>query len=956
MNTFNIGLDLDKRPAVPEWVTIRQGDMNGTTIAASIYDHGTLLTGSYDARVCFRLPDGEHYYRKDATFSAGVATVTIDEQEAASVIGNTFGYFEILSGSTVIASTADFGVRVLRSATDGMTPGETYDNAIQDAIDGLNDAVTALPDTVEGILTDHPEWTTTVQDGSVTLDKLATTLNRKLIKSRGYTPTDVTLTDANAAERNSVIFITNASEITNLPTTEKCALITIGNGRTSDANTSATSICVQLCVLTLSPLSGTWIPRMWVRSRYGGENNIWSDWCELSNSVDVDKALSVINDVMYATKPLPTEWEIGTFSKTTGNWVSDSKAIVCEPFLCEAGTIIEVAEGWYLGGVEYDTSGVFTSEHVLRIRGVSNSTSCKTFVVENTCYLKVSIHRKDNTAISDAVSESMESIINFGIPDWQYFDTITDEQTDNLIKSGTYYTEYASIAQSDSKVNEYATARTIVLPITGGASYTICKRDKTRFRAGTSEGYPEIGTTLNNVITADDHLTMTVTAEADDKWLAIYYYMSTLTDETPTEALRHLTVVEVGTTCLPVSGETAVDDVARMRIGHNVDDELFSPSYYLSDPGYEEQLFNEHFGFSVSGNENRDLIVSQDIYDLWDGLVTSYPYNVDAGIVIGQSIDENGDSVGDIKAYRIHPREFVGQNSNIEVPYDPDTPTYFFTAGVHGREKTAQWGLYQLFARMLGGSNAYSGLLVDAVYWVVPCVCRWGCDHTSRYLAYSLVTSESNATDPNRLCTTPLDIPDYAPEVSSLINFLDEQGIGDNPNNVYIDFHNCDNIYTYLGVNETQIDDRYMYDSLMVDLANAWWYKSQDTTGAKSAYYGNAACANRYITRSISPYNPDGSIAKYVGNTYGIRTAVIHETLSTGVMVDGSSVGGSNYFTGEALAKMMDSQRSFVSAIHADNRLRLRSQVKMLSDGGIELFGKIKLNLENGGAVTWENL
>lgn len=117
MNTFNIGLDLDKRPAVPEWVTIRQGDMNGTTIAASIYDHGTLLTGSYDARVCFRLPDGEHYYRKDATFSAGVATVTIDEQEAASVIGNTFGYFEILSGSTVIASTADFGVRVLRSAT-----------------------------------------------------------------------------------------------------------------------------------------------------------------------------------------------------------------------------------------------------------------------------------------------------------------------------------------------------------------------------------------------------------------------------------------------------------------------------------------------------------------------------------------------------------------------------------------------------------------------------------------------------------------------------------------------------------------------------------------------------------------------------------------------------------------------------------------------------------------------
>lgn len=172
MNTFNLRLDLDKAPTLPLWVTIRQGDKNGTTISASIYDHGTLLAGSYNARIAFRLPDDEHYYRKDATFSSGVATVTIDETEAASVTGNTVGYFEILSGSTVIASTASFGIHVLQSATEGMTPGENYDTAIQDAIDGLNEAVAELPDTVEGILEEHPEWTTTVQDGSITDAKL----------------------------------------------------------------------------------------------------------------------------------------------------------------------------------------------------------------------------------------------------------------------------------------------------------------------------------------------------------------------------------------------------------------------------------------------------------------------------------------------------------------------------------------------------------------------------------------------------------------------------------------------------------------------------------------------------------------------------------------------------------------------------------------------------------------
>lgn len=180
MNTFNLRLDLDKAPTLPLWVTIRQGDKNGTTISASIYDHGTLLAGSYNARIAFQLPDGEHYYRKDATFSSGVATVTIDETEAASVTGNTVGYFEILSGSTVIASTANFGIHVLQSATDGMTPGEVYDSAIQDAIDGLNEAVAELPDTVEGILEDHPEWTTTVQDGSISVPKLASDVRSSL--------------------------------------------------------------------------------------------------------------------------------------------------------------------------------------------------------------------------------------------------------------------------------------------------------------------------------------------------------------------------------------------------------------------------------------------------------------------------------------------------------------------------------------------------------------------------------------------------------------------------------------------------------------------------------------------------------------------------------------------------------------------------------------------------------
>lgn len=138
MNTCNLKLDLDKR-TIMDVVRIRQGDENGTTIVAELYDHGTrFTTAGLTSRFCMRLPDGIHYYRKNATYNAGTCTVTIDETEAASVVGRSLdAYFQILSGSTVIASTSSFAVEVLRDALEDATLPESYDNAIQDAIDAI---------------------------------------------------------------------------------------------------------------------------------------------------------------------------------------------------------------------------------------------------------------------------------------------------------------------------------------------------------------------------------------------------------------------------------------------------------------------------------------------------------------------------------------------------------------------------------------------------------------------------------------------------------------------------------------------------------------------------------------------------------------------------------------------------------------------------------------------------
>ena len=159
MNTFEIRLDLDKSTRV-QVVTIRQGDVDGTTVSATVYDHGALadLSGISSAYIEFALPDGTHYYRGSASVSGSVVTALVDESQAASVPGRACNAYFSLSDGTHEYSTASFVVAVLRSAVDGMELAESWDNEIQAAIQACWDAA-------QGV---------TVADGSITTNKLAT--------------------------------------------------------------------------------------------------------------------------------------------------------------------------------------------------------------------------------------------------------------------------------------------------------------------------------------------------------------------------------------------------------------------------------------------------------------------------------------------------------------------------------------------------------------------------------------------------------------------------------------------------------------------------------------------------------------------------------------------------------------------------------------------------------------
>lgn len=138
MNVFNIKLDLSKNEfARTEMVTIRQGDVDGTTIAATVYDHGALadLSGISSAYIEFALPDGEHYYRGAATVDGSAVTATVDETSAASVPGRACNAYFTLSDGEHEYSTASFVVAILKSATEGMEPPESIDDQIREFVD-----------------------------------------------------------------------------------------------------------------------------------------------------------------------------------------------------------------------------------------------------------------------------------------------------------------------------------------------------------------------------------------------------------------------------------------------------------------------------------------------------------------------------------------------------------------------------------------------------------------------------------------------------------------------------------------------------------------------------------------------------------------------------------------------------------------------------------------------------
>lgn len=390
---------------------------------------------------------------------------------------------------------------------------------------------------------------------------------------------------------------------------------------------------------------------------------------------------------------------------------------------------------------------------------------------------------------------------------------------------------------------------------------------------------------------------------------------------------------------------------------------------------------------TTDNDPNAMNIMSKDIYDLWDHLVELYPDYISKENLIYidnnnvQHLAKSRDIVGStdtqwttttlnnayqdydnttydqvISAYYIHPKLSVdlqgtayditfGPNPSYAdsaalkyAAYDPNTPTIYITAGVHGGERLTAWILYTIFERAFQTGNIYTDLLDGVQYRIVPVLDCWAYDHASRMLAPAyyndssvakgyqprsyLVTGATNEGfnetaeifNANRQCKVnngEVQFDIYATEAQALINYMRKYHFAENNKDIYIDMHHNTTTLGYCEPGSFEI--AYLFNKMINRLNLDWSHNSVyynagltvsgNVIAEKIDYYTNSPSGATNGKRLCRMYD-EKAYAWYFGTEYtdseGVKKTPYASTLIEMQQTDGTTA--SSY----AVAKCMD--------------------------------------------------
>ena len=110
------------------------------------------------------------------------------------------------------------------------------------------------------------------------------------------------------------------------------------------------------------------------------------------------------------------------------------------------------------------------------------------------------------------------------------------------------------------------TARTAYLPIKGGEKYTVSKIQSTRFTIATSTDIPSSGQALSQRVQNNSQTALSITADANDRYLWIYYYLEGTDTETESN-IRNSIQVELGSDATAFEAFNAESNTTTISLG-----------------------------------------------------------------------------------------------------------------------------------------------------------------------------------------------------------------------------------------------------------------------------------------------------------------------------------------------------------------------------------------------------
>jgi uncharacterized phage infection (PIP) family protein YhgE len=237
ISTQRVKLDINKQASM-QVIRLGQGDKNGTTLIAELYDGGSpySLSGK-TARFTMRTPDGRSSYSvASSSTSNNTATFNIDERYAAGVAGVTdVAYVEVLSGSTVICSTSRMRVICLQSATEGVSPSQMHDNGLDAAIAAANTAASSANTAASNANTKASRAETATTNANTARD------NANSAASAANTAASAATTAAGSAN-TAASAANSAKDAANTAATSANTAADSANAATSEANAAIEAI------------------------------------------------------------------------------------------------------------------------------------------------------------------------------------------------------------------------------------------------------------------------------------------------------------------------------------------------------------------------------------------------------------------------------------------------------------------------------------------------------------------------------------------------------------------------------------------------------------------------------------------------------------------------------------------------------------------------------------------